>query len=196
MLIPSASMEFPDGEGKDRERVESLLLDDGWAIEPAEDPGPWAWSLVCKQTAGWAISIGASRNRPRILTIGSGFNVPQQIQANLKQLSAEDREDFFWEMRFQLLNMGLIFSPIEVISRSPQFGHVLDRGVASKGSASTARPSAEELKRLPVGRGQVLQLDEVHPPFAQLRVREPRLGASQQPRGLHLRQPRFRAGLA
>jgi hypothetical protein len=47
----------------------------------------------------------------------------------------------------------------------------------------------EVRQRLPVNPGQVLQLDEVHPPLARLELRHERLRTAQLARNLHLCQP-------
>ena len=94
-----------------REQIQTWLMEEGWRIRTENVPDA-EWFLSGESEARVRIGIGQHRGRPDQIIIQGSVTFQQEQQEQITRLPPEERNDFLWNMRFSLLNLGVEFSGV------------------------------------------------------------------------------------
>ncbi|MCK4388023.1 MAG: DUF2299 family protein [Dehalococcoidia bacterium] len=94
-----------------RAQIQTWLMEEGWRIRPESVPDA-EWFISGESEAGVRIGVGQRRGSADQIIAQGSVTTNQTHQQQIAQLSTEERNDFLWDMRFRLLNMGVEFSGI------------------------------------------------------------------------------------
>ena len=89
-------------------QIQTWLMEEGWRIRTENVPDA-EWFLSGESEARVRIGIGQHRGRPDQIIIQGSVTFQQEQQEQITRLPPEERNDFLWNMRFSLLNMGVEF---------------------------------------------------------------------------------------
>jgi hypothetical protein len=94
-----------------KERIREILLEDGWSIR--QESGPKTiWAFVAEDRVGRKIVVGQNKDRKDQIIIQGTITIDEGINNKLQQLSEEERNNFLWDLRFELLRTDLDFDGI------------------------------------------------------------------------------------
>ena len=99
-----------------KEQIQTWLMEEGWRIRTENVPDT-EWFLSGESEAKVRIGIGQRRGRLDQIIIQGSVTFQQEQQEQIARLLEEERNDFLWNMRFNLLNLGVEFSGV---AESPQ----------------------------------------------------------------------------
>jgi hypothetical protein len=94
-----------------RHRISDWLLAEGWRLTDmsAKAEGA-AWALEATDPNKRVVVFGQGETKPDALVMQAPINIDEPSQARLAALGPEKNEELGWEIRFQLINMGVKFS--------------------------------------------------------------------------------------
>ena len=92
-------------------QIQTWLMEEGWRIR-AENVPDAEWFLSGESEARVRIGIGQKRGRQDQIIIQGSVTFQQEQQEQIARLPSEQRNDFLWDMRLSLLNLGIEFSGI------------------------------------------------------------------------------------
>lgn len=95
------------------ETIQKWLIDDGWTLQPISLPD-FAWVLVAEDQLGRKIVVGQKSDREDELIISASSAIGEPESNKINQLSEKERNEFLWELRFELLRTELEFSGVEL----------------------------------------------------------------------------------
>ena len=94
-----------------KEQIQKWLMEEGWRIRTENVPDA-EWFLSGESEAQVRIGIGKKRERPDQIIIQGSVTFQQEQQEQITQFPSAERNDFLWNMRFSLLNLGVEFSGV------------------------------------------------------------------------------------
>jgi len=95
-----------------KDRIREILMEDGWGVR--QEPASKAiWAFIAENRAGIKIVVGQQIDKEDQIVI-QGSVTPDDIIANrMAQLPEDERNNFLWDLRFELLRTDLEFNGIE-----------------------------------------------------------------------------------
>jgi len=94
-----------------KEQIQKWLMEEGWRIRTENVPDA-EWFLSGESEARVRIGIGKKRERPDQIIIQGSVTFQQEQQEQITRLPSAERNDFLWNIRFSLLDMGVEFSGV------------------------------------------------------------------------------------
>jgi hypothetical protein len=95
-----------------KERIREILMEDGWSIRQESTPKA-IWAFVAENRAGIKIVVGQKIDREDQIVIQGSIHPDEIITSRMAQLPEDERNNFLWDLRFELLRTDLEFSGIE-----------------------------------------------------------------------------------
>ena len=94
-----------------RHQVSDWLLAEGWGLTDMTGKAQGAaWAIEGTDPNKRVVVFGQGEKKPDALVMQAPINVDEPSQARLAALGPEKNEELGWEIRFQLLNMGVKFA--------------------------------------------------------------------------------------
>ena len=96
-----------------KEKIRTWLMEDGWSlrIEPSKDA---IWAFVAEDGGKRKIVVGQTVGREDNVIIQAAVDVDDEIRNKLAQLPEDERNNFLWDLRFELIRTNLEFSGIQI----------------------------------------------------------------------------------
>lgn len=95
-----------------RQKIRSWLHTVGIKTED-RDVARAAWTILVSDPGGRKISIIQPSDRPGLILLRSGILPDEATQNRLSGLSSEARANFIWDLRFELMRLGVEFDGIQ-----------------------------------------------------------------------------------
>jgi hypothetical protein len=120
-----------DSSADVQNKVRDWLVAEGWQVTPQTKQG-FQFALVADDGKGRKLIVAQAVQRPDRITVESAIVLSAQQVKQFAGLSASKRQDFLWDLRFDLLHMDVEFRGLEdplrrVILAQPIFYDVLDK---------------------------------------------------------------------
>lgn len=97
-----------------RSTITRWLLEDNWKLQETTSEQT-EWAVVAEDDQGKKIVLGQVKKRPDLIVLQASITPPDDLRAKIRDMRpVEARDELLWEIRFQLLNMGVRFSGVEV----------------------------------------------------------------------------------
>ena len=94
-----------------RHRISDLLLAEGWRLTDMTDKAEGAaWAIEGRDANKRVVIFGQGAQKPDALVMQAPITVDEASRARLAALGPEKNEELGWEVRFQLLEMGVQFT--------------------------------------------------------------------------------------
>jgi hypothetical protein len=103
-----------------RERVTEWLLADGIKVSPLQSDTT-AWLVTFKD----GLYVGQPSGRPDLVCFGGVVTLCDLHRRALDDMDAGQREDFLWDLRFELLRLGVTFNGLSHPLRQVYLSHRL-----------------------------------------------------------------------
>jgi hypothetical protein len=104
-----------------RSRIRAWLEAEGWRVEEraVEDTSTSAakevsWALQGTDPGGKLVLFAQDARRPDVLVLQAGVTIDPNHTGRLRSLERREQEEFCWDLRFRLLDMGVNFGGIQV----------------------------------------------------------------------------------
>jgi hypothetical protein len=96
-------------------RIAAWLLGEGWKVadRPLEQSRV-SWAFQGTDPGGKVVLFAQDERRPDVLIMQAGITVDPNHAGRLKALPLREQEEFCWELRFRLLDMGVNFGGVKV----------------------------------------------------------------------------------
>ena len=95
-----------------KEKVTQWLISDGWKV--TDHPSSQAaWRIVAEDSQQKRIALGQISQKPDLLIVQGSLAWTDEVRFKAQLLSLEKREELLWDLRFQLLNMGVKFDGVD-----------------------------------------------------------------------------------
>lgn len=98
--------------GRIKDDVQRWLMEDGWSLR-VDWPPAAIWTFVAENHFGRKIVAGQRIGREDELIIEAAIDFDDITANKIAQLSEDERNNFLWDLRFELLRTDLEFSGIE-----------------------------------------------------------------------------------
>lgn len=96
-----------------KDTVHKWLMDDGWKVGKRTFPEA-TWAFIAEDNFGRKIVIGQKPDRQDELLIQAQVNISDDDRTKLDQLPEDERNNFLWDLRFELLRTDLDFKGVEL----------------------------------------------------------------------------------
>lgn len=96
-----------------KDTVHKWLMEDGWKVGKRTFPEA-TWTFVAEDNLGRKIIVGQRSDRQDELLIQAQVTFDDDIRAKLEHLPQDERDNFLWDLRFELLRTTLDFRGIEL----------------------------------------------------------------------------------
>ena len=96
-----------------KDTVHKWLMDDGWKVGKRTFPEA-AWAFVAEDNLGRKIIVGQRSDRRDELLIQAQVTFNDDDRAKLDSLPQDGRDNFLWDLRFELLRTNLDFRGIQL----------------------------------------------------------------------------------
>ena len=107
-----------------RHQVSDWLLAENWKLKDITDRAEGsAWALEAADQRDKVVVFAQNAKKPDALIMQASITVDEATRARLASLGQEKNEELGWEIRFQLLNMGVKFAGLTLPLK--RFGLVL-----------------------------------------------------------------------
>ena len=104
-----------EGSRQARQRITDWLLAEGWKLKDITGKARGAaWALEGADPRGKVLVFAQAVEKPDALFIQASITVDETSQARLAKLGRERNEELGWEIRFQLLSMGVKFAGLDL----------------------------------------------------------------------------------
>jgi len=105
-----------------KDLITKWLLEEGFQIKETDDLMA-IFNIYAEDEQKRNVNVAQPLERPTQIAIGTNAAFQKDIQLKIQRMDEKDREDFFWEIRFGLLqmnvgfgNVGLPFEKIQLTS--------------------------------------------------------------------------------
>lgn len=98
--------------GEVRARVQSWLLGEGWQLTE-KTHGDADWLLEARDGAGRHVVVGQKKGREDQILLEGVVGIADVHQERLAALSADERQELLWDLRFRLLQLGVEFQGVQ-----------------------------------------------------------------------------------
>jgi hypothetical protein len=92
-----------------RSRIQNWLLQEGWKIADGQHPKA-SWIVTASQDKGFTLVVVQPASMRDRIEIQAGVGIDESAQKLLAAMDAVQRRSLFWDLRFDLLRMGVDFS--------------------------------------------------------------------------------------
>jgi hypothetical protein len=106
-----------------KERAQTWFMEDGWSLRK-ETLTDAIWAFVAEDQSGRKIVAGQKIGKKDELVIQGAVKVDEETSSKITQLPHNEKDDFIWDLRFELLRTDLEFSgtklpleKVEVVGR-------------------------------------------------------------------------------
>jgi hypothetical protein len=96
-----------------KERVRTLLMEDEWSLRQESFPRT-IWAFIAEDLLGRKIVVGQNIDREDQIVIQGGVTLDEITTNRIEQLPEDERNNFLWDLRFELLRTNLEFSGIQL----------------------------------------------------------------------------------
>ncbi len=112
--LPEGGVNMPEELTKNiKERVQKMLLGDGWTlVDLTTKETIWAW--IAEDPMHRKLVIGQRVGREDELIIQASVNITSDTTTRMNGLSEKERNEFLWDLRFELLRTNLEFEGISL----------------------------------------------------------------------------------
>lgn len=128
-----------------KDTIHKWLMDDGWKVGRRTLPEA-TWAFVAEDNSGRKIIVGQKSDRQDELLIQAQVTFDDDTRAKLDQLPVNERNDFLWDLRFELLRtdldfrgVGLPLKNIEVMVRTSADTFFLNKEAFRKGISQVGK---------------------------------------------------------
>lgn len=98
-----------------RHRVSDWLLAEGWGLTEITDRSEGAaWAIEGRDASQRVVIFGQGAKKPDVLVMQAPISVDETSRGRLAALGTKKNDELGWEIRFQLLEMGVQFSGLTV----------------------------------------------------------------------------------
>lgn len=111
MTPSSESPPLPPAFQQVREKLTAWLLADGYTLREGASQEA-AWLLVIEDAARRRYIVGQKHDRPDVVMLQGTLTLGEEHAQQVDALGEREREDFFYELRFRLLGLGLDFQGV------------------------------------------------------------------------------------
>ena len=94
-----------------REEITSWLVGEGYSVREGQVQDA-AWMLVAEDPAQRRFMVGQKTNRPDVVVMQGTVAQAEEHAQRLDGLGGVEREEFLYDLRFRLLDMGLDFQGV------------------------------------------------------------------------------------
>jgi hypothetical protein len=95
-----------------KERVQTLLMEDEWSLRQESFPRT-IWTFIAEDRLGRKIVVGQNIDREDQIVIQGAVTLDEITTNRIDQLPEDERNNFLWDLRFELLKTNLEFSGIQ-----------------------------------------------------------------------------------
>lgn len=97
----------------ERDKVHGWLMEDGWKLQKYILPDA-SWAFIAEDPGNRKIVVGQKIGRDDQLLLQAGVTPDENVNTQLDQLSEEERNNFLWDLRFELLRADLDFDGVTI----------------------------------------------------------------------------------
>ena len=101
----------PSNDAKDK--VHGWLMEDGWKLQKYTLPDA-SWAFVAEDPSNRKFVVGQKVGRDDQLLIQASVTPTEDVTTQLDQLSEDERNNFLWDLRFELLRASIDFNGVTV----------------------------------------------------------------------------------
>ncbi|MBC8511850.1 MAG: DUF2299 family protein [Dehalococcoidia bacterium] len=94
-------------------KVRAWLMEDGWSLRQ-ESGAQVAWVFVAEDRLHRKLVVGQNTGREDMLVIQGAVALDEEMTNRVEQLSEKQRNDFLWDLRFELVRTDLEFSGVQI----------------------------------------------------------------------------------
>lgn len=92
-----------------RGRVQSWLMQEGWKIGEGHHPNA-SWIITASQDNGFTVVVVQPNDTRDRIDIQAGVTLDDSSQKLIGSMDGSQRQKLFWDLRFDLLKMGVDFN--------------------------------------------------------------------------------------
>jgi len=92
-----------------RSRIQTWLMQEGWKIGEGQHPQA-SWIITASQDKGFTVVVAQPSNTRDRVDIQAGVAIGDDHQKMIAAMDGKQRQKLFWDLRFDLLKMGVDFS--------------------------------------------------------------------------------------
>ena len=96
-----------------KDKVHGWLMEDGWKLQKYIIPDA-SWTFIAEDQQNRKIVVGQKVGREDQLVMQASVTPSEDINTQLSQLSEDERNNFLWDLRFELLRADLDFNGVVV----------------------------------------------------------------------------------
>lgn len=96
-----------------RERIQTWLMEDEWSVRQATSEQS-LWAFVAEDQFGRKIIVGQRKGKDDQVVIQGAVNIDDNTTDRISRLSEDERNNFLWDLRFELVRTNLEFSGISL----------------------------------------------------------------------------------
>jgi len=98
--------------GDAKEQIQKWLMEDGWSLR--QESGKEAvWAFVGEDRLGRKVVVGQNIGREDEVILQGTVRFDEATTDRIAQLREDERNDFLWDLRFELLRTDLEFAGVE-----------------------------------------------------------------------------------
>ncbi len=94
-----------------KQRITDWLIGQGWSVKHEETPET-NWAIVAESRKHVKVNVRQPVGRADQAVIFTTIQLDDETRQRIMRLSEGEREGFLWDIRFQLLHMGVEFEGI------------------------------------------------------------------------------------
>ena len=94
-----------------KEITRNWLMEDGWSLRQASPEGA-SWAFIAEDPHDRRIIVGQKTDREDQLVIQAVVKLDDDAISRIDQLPEDERNEFLWDLRFELLRANLDFNGV------------------------------------------------------------------------------------
>lgn len=95
------------------DKVHGWLMEDGWKLQKHTVPDA-SWAFIAEDPSIRKIVVGQKVGRDDQLLLQAAVIPDENVATQLDQLDEDERNNFLWDLRFELLRAGIDFDGVTV----------------------------------------------------------------------------------
>ena len=96
-----------------KERIREILMEDGWSLRKKSGSGI-IWAFAAEDRLRIRIGVGQSVGKEDQVVIEGVVTLGEATTNRIAQLPEDERNNFLWDLRFELLRTNLEFKGIQL----------------------------------------------------------------------------------
>lgn len=96
-----------------KDTITNWLLEEGFTIKEIDDPQA-IFNYFAEDEQKRNVNVIQNWKKPTQIVIGTNAAFPEEILLKIQRMDEKERKDFFWKLRFGLLQMNVGFGGIEL----------------------------------------------------------------------------------